>query len=98
MRRPSSGSNRGLTQQGEPTGLLRSGRRAERTERRAKLLGEDLRLLPGGEVPTPSGLVVVGEVAVALLHPASRRDVDLAREGGEPGRDGDWRGRLARAA
>src|SRR5690349_13565429 len=56
MRRPSSGSNRGLSQQGEPTGLLRSGRRAKRTERRAKLLGEDLRLLPGGEVPTPSGL------------------------------------------
>ena len=41
-------------------------RLAQRSERRAHLLGEDLRLLPGGEVAALISLVVVGEVGVGL--------------------------------
>jgi hypothetical protein len=40
---------------------------AQRSERRAHLLGEQLGLLPGGEVPALIDLVEIGEVGVCLL-------------------------------
>jgi hypothetical protein len=40
---------------------------AQRSERRAHLLGEQLGLLPGGEVPALVDLVEIGEVGVCLL-------------------------------
>src|SRR5262245_20860249 len=61
-----------------------------------ELLAEELRLLPGGEVPAPVDLVEVGEVGVDLLGPAPRRPEDLAGEHREADRERD-RGRyLAR--
>src|SRR6478672_13366890 len=67
----------------------------QRPERRSDLLGEDLRLLPGGEVSAPGGLVVVGEVRVAGLDPAARGLPNLAGERAEAHhRELDRRGRL----
>src|SRR4029079_16908744 len=68
---------------------------AERAERGAELLGEELRLLPGGEVPAPRGLVEVDDVRIGVLDPAARRAEDLAGEGGERDRQRDRRRRLA---
>jgi hypothetical protein len=59
---------------------------AQGSERGAHLLGEDLGLLPGGEVPAVVGLVEVGEIGVGLLDPAARSCVDLVGERGEADR------------
>ncbi len=53
---------------------------AHRTERRAQLGGEELRLLPGGEVAPTLSLVEVGEPGVDRLDPATRHREDLAGE------------------
>src|SRR5262249_32003735 len=63
-----------------------------------QLRREQLRLFPGGEVPSLVDLVEVDEGRVALLHPAAWRGEDLAGEGGERDRDRDRRRRLARRA
>src|SRR3954467_7747458 len=60
-----------------------------RTESRADLLGEEGRLLPGGEMPALVDLVVVDEVGIRLLRPAPRRLVLLARKDGDSDRDRD---------
>src|SRR5918992_5073871 len=67
----------------------------ERPEGGADLLGEELRLLPGGQVATLVGLVEVDEGGVRLLGPAARGPPDLARERGEADRERDLRRSLA---
>ena len=67
----------------------------QRAEGRPHLGGEDLRLLPGGEVAASIGLVEVGEAGVDRLDPAARRRPDLAGERREADRDGDRRRSLA---
>src|SRR5581483_9516720 len=69
---------------------------AHRPERGADLLGEELRLLPRGEVPAALGLVEVRDVGIALLDPAARGEEDLAGELREADRDRHLRGSLAR--
>ena len=56
---------------------------------------EELRLLPGGEVAAPVGLVEVGEAGVDRLDPAARGREDLAGEVREADRNRDRRRRLA---
>src|SRR5262249_54414311 len=68
---------------------------AQRPERRPDLGREQLRLFRGSEVAALAGLVVVGEVGVALLDPAARGPEDLAGERGETDRDLDLRRRLS---
>src|SRR5215469_11998328 len=51
---------------------------AQRAERRPKLFGEQLRLLPGGQVAGPVDLAVADEGGVLLFHPAARGPEDLA--------------------
>src|SRR6185437_10271913 len=71
-------------------------RLAEWPERGAYFLGEQLRLFPGGEVAAAGGLVVVGEIGIARLDPATRGLPDLAGERGEADdRERDRRRRLA---
>src|SRR3954454_9320964 len=62
---------------------------AQRSGRRADVFGEQLRLLPGREVPAPVVLVVVDEVGVRLLGPAPRNPVELVGEGAHADRDRD---------
>src|SRR6266478_7624341 len=69
-------------------------RLAHRLEGRPQLLAEQLGLFPRGEVAALVGLVVVGDVGVALIDPASRRSPDLAGETGEADRKLDRRRRL----
>src|SRR5687768_18342058 len=57
------------------------------SERRADVFGEQLRLLPGREVPAPVVLVVRDEVGIRLFGPAPRDPVDLVREGADTDRD-----------
>ena len=57
--------------------------------------GEELRLLPGGEVTALVDLVEVGDVGVGVLDPAARGPPDLAGEGGEADRERDLRRSLA---
>src|SRR6201989_1228368 len=53
---------------------------AQRAERRTQLFGEQLRLVPGGGVAAPFGLVEVDQVVVRLPGPAARRVDVLLRE------------------
>src|SRR5437763_15918771 len=69
------------------------GHSANRTERGAEFLGEELRLLPGGEVPALVDLVEVDDVRIRLLDPAARRPPDLAGERRESDRDPNLRWR-----
>src|SRR5262249_17626629 len=69
----------------------RHGQLAERPEGCAELFGEQLRLIPGGEVAAPGGFVEVDEVGVELFGPAARGLEDLAGERGEAGRECDLR-------
>src|SRR5512133_1259747 len=75
--------------------LVAASCRAQRPERRPELGREELGLLPRREVTTPVGLIEVDEVWVGLLGPAARGPPDLAREGGEAGRERGLRRRLA---
>src|SRR3712207_9275926 len=63
--------------------LSQRGQLAKRPERGSDLLGEQLRLLPGGEVASLLDLVPVDEVAEGPLPPAPRRAVDLGRRSEE---------------
>src|SRR6185437_4811798 len=67
---------------------------AKRLERRAQFGGEQVWLLPGGEVAAPVSLVEVDEVRIDLLGPAARGPEDLVGERGEGDRERDLRGRL----
>src|SRR2546423_1596381 len=67
---------------------------AQRFERRAHLLAEELGFLPRGEVATLVDLVEVDDVRVQRLDPAARRPPDLARERRETDRDRRRRQRL----
>src|SRR4029453_13246248 len=49
-------------------------------ERGSHLCGEDVRLLPGGEMAAPLGFVEIGDVRIRLLDPAARGGEDLAGE------------------
>src|SRR3954452_25543852 len=69
-------------------------RLAKRPERCSDLRGEELRLLPGGEMATPVDLVEVREVGVGHLNPAARGSPDLVRERREADRYGRRRRRL----
>src|SRR6478736_3652289 len=65
---------------------------AQRAEGRTYLSGEDVRLLPGGEVAALLGHVEVGEPGVDRLDPAARGCPDLAGERREADRHVDcWR-------
>src|SRR5215471_10617362 len=68
---------------------------AERPEGGAEFFGKQLRLLPGGEVAAPVGLVEVDEVGVELLGPAARGPEDLTGEHREADRELDLRGRMS---
>src|ERR671919_1120337 len=79
---------------GLPSGLragLLVARLAQGSERRPELLGEQLGLLPGGEVAAPVDLVEVGEGGVGPLDPTPRAAPDLTGERGEADRDRDLR-------
>ena len=67
---------------------------AERPEARADLFGKQLRLLPGGEVAAPAGLVEVDEVGIDLRGPAARSLEDLAGEDGEGNGEREFGGLL----
>src|SRR4051794_31650821 len=53
---------------------------AQRSEGRAELFREELRLLPGGEVAAPVDFVEVDELGIRPLGPAPRRLVLLTGE------------------
>src|SRR3954468_3788178 len=61
---------------------------AKRPERRSDLGGEELRLLPGGEVAAPVDLVEIAEGGVGHLDPALRGSPDLVGERREADRYG----------
>src|SRR6185369_12598220 len=61
--------------------------RTQRLERRAHLAGEQLRLLPGGEVTAFRQLVVVNELRIGPLSPSPRYRVDLVRIDADCDRD-----------
>src|SRR4051794_8203640 len=58
-------------------------------ERCAQLLGEELRLLPGGEVAALVDFVEVDEVGICPLGPAPRRLILLAGKDAHGNGDGD---------
>src|SRR5690242_17041714 len=72
-----------------------SRRRAHGSKRCPQLPGEELRLLPGGEVAAPVDRVEVGKAGVDRLDPAARRSPDLAGERREADRNLDRRRSLA---
>src|SRR5262249_38654570 len=67
--RRAGGPRRGL-------GLLR----AQRSETRAHFLGQELRLLEGGEVPAFGKPVVVNQLRIGLFGPTPRGLIELVRE------------------
>src|SRR4051812_30525279 len=69
---------------------------AERPEGGTNLVSEQFGLLPGGEVSTPRGFVVVAQGRVVRLGPAAWCLEDLAREGAYRDRDRHGRRGLAR--
>src|SRR4051812_14080771 len=71
------------------------GRLTQRPERGAHLFGEELRLLPRGEVTALVHLVEVDvDTRVCPLDPAPRCPPDLSGERGEADRNRDWLGCL----
>src|SRR5215218_6260343 len=68
---------------------LEHGHLPKRPEGGAQLLGEKLRLLPGGEVAALVDLVVVDEVGIRLLCPTARRLILLAWKNAHSYRRGD---------
>src|SRR5207247_8439169 len=62
---------------------------AQRSERRPQLLGEELRLFPGGKVPPFVELVVIDELGICPLRPAPRRRDDVVRKNAYRNRYGD---------
>ncbi len=76
------------------TPLIRADQRSELNAARISV-GEELRLLPRGEVPALVDLVEIDEIRVDLLGPAARGREDLAGERGEADRERDLRGGLA---
>src|SRR5215471_3726421 len=70
--------------------LLRS-RSAERLERGAHLLAEELRLLPGGEVPAALGAVDVDQRRIRAPRPRFRRQEAVLPEDGDADGHGDLR-------
>src|SRR4029077_6177707 len=61
----------------------------QRLERRAKVRHQQPWLFPRREVPALVELVVIDELGIRPLRPASRRLVELLRKGAHGGRDGD---------
>src|SRR5215203_278746 len=66
------------------TGVL-----AQRSQASANLFHEQLRLLPGREVPAFVELVVMDEVGIGLLCPTPRHLIEIARKDAYRYRDGD---------
>src|SRR5829696_8869712 len=79
---------RGVVLGGHEDLLSQRGQLATRPECGSDLLGEQLRLLPSGEVAALLDLVPVDEVAEGPLAPAPRRAVDLGREHADRHREG----------
>src|SRR5439155_7207403 len=77
---------------------IRPPRSAQRPERGAHLFGEELRLLPGREMPALADLVEVHGVRVRPLDPAPRRPPDLPGKRREADRDLDGHRRLTGGA
>src|SRR5262245_15467581 len=69
--------------------LVASGSSAQRSQARANLLRKELRLFPGSEVAALVELVVVNELGIRSLHPASRGWIKLIRKDADGNRDGD---------
>src|SRR5262245_2193918 len=91
MRPQQAARSRALESATSLTGFVR----AKPPESRAHLGGEELRLLPGGEVAAPVDLVEVGEAGVDRLDPAARGSPDLAGERREADGNRDRRRNLA---
>ena len=62
---------------------------AQRSEARAHFLGEELRLLPGGEVSALGKRVVVDQFGIRPLRPTLRGWVELVRKDAHGDRDAD---------
>src|SRR3954451_22940179 len=62
---------------------------AQRSQARAHLFYEEVRLLPCGEVPADGQSVVVDEVGIGLLCPTPRHLIELVREDAHRYRNGD---------
>ena len=60
---------------------------AQRSEARAHFLGQELRLLPGGEVSALGQLVVVDQLGIRPLRPTPRGWIELVREDAHGNRD-----------
>src|SRR5688500_5633158 len=60
---------------------------AQRSKAGADLFHEQLRLLPGGEVPALVELVVMEQLGIGLLRPAPRHLIELVREDAHGYRD-----------
>src|SRR5262249_16814175 len=63
--------------------------RTQRSETRANLFAEELRLLPRSEVPAFRQPVVVNELRIRLFRPAPRRIVELVGKRADSRRDLD---------
>ena len=57
-----------------------SDRFAKRSESGAKLRGEKLRLLPGGEVPALVDLVEINQIAIGAAGPCLGRSIHVPRK------------------
>src|SRR5688572_27843737 len=73
-------SSGGLAQQLPHVSRISQRLRAQWFECGAKLLCEELRLFPRGEMPTLVQLVEVNELRVCLFRPTARRHVELVRK------------------
>src|SRR5260370_25971437 len=62
---------------------------AQRLERRAQVRHQQLWLFPRREVPAFVELVVIDELGIRPLRPASRGLIELLRKGAHGSRDGD---------
>ena len=58
------------------------------SERRSKLFREELRLLPGREVPALGQPIVVDQLREGFLGPAARRGIDFVRKSADRDRNG----------
>src|SRR5262245_37440530 len=62
---------------------------AQRAEARAHFLGQELRLLEGGEVPAFGEPVVVNQVRIGLFGPTPRGRIEFVWEDAHGSRDGN---------
>src|SRR5688500_1627447 len=75
---------------GGAAGPSASSSSAQRPERGPELAGEQLRLLPGGEMAAALGFAKVDQVAEGAPCPAFRGAIDFVRKDGDGHRHGDF--------